>query len=119
MCARALLRLLSFRQLTRVMHYPLGRRRLSPENETKVRADVRWAIERASRYLPGNTVCFPRGLAAQAMCRRRGIDTVLYYGAKVLEGCGLQAHVWVGEGPNAVVGFENSADYHILARFPA
>ena len=50
-------------------------------------------------------MCFQQGLAAQLMLRRRGIPSVLYYGA-AQDGSGLHAHVWVRDGDIDVIGGE-------------
>src|SRR5258706_2976274 len=42
---------------------------------------VRWAVEAAARRVPWRALCFEQGLAAQQMLRRRGVQSVLYYGA--------------------------------------
>jgi len=47
---------------------------------------VRWAIWTATRHQRERVVCFPRAIAAQAMLRRRGVSTTLYYGAASQEG---------------------------------
>lgn len=117
--ARLLLRFLSFRQLTSFFSCPLPNTVLSPPERQQLRSDVSWAVDRASVYLPGKTVCFPRGISAQIMCRKRGIDTIMYYGAAIDPVVGLTAHVWVQDGPNGVVGHDVASQYGVLARFPA
>src|SRR5271163_3892061 len=80
--ARVMLLLLSFRQLTRFFNRSSPTERTPANSErARLRQDVRWAIARAAEYLPGETACFPRGIAAQAMLRRRGCNATLYYGA--------------------------------------
>lgn len=117
--ARLMLLALPFRRLT-----PLLNRRLAvaevidSEDRHRIRQDVAWAIDRAATHLPGKTTCFPRGIAAQAMCRRRGMGVVLYYGAATLPDKGLSAHVWVLDGTKGVTGHEIADDYRILGRFP-
>ena len=117
--ARMLLRVLTFRQLTRLFSIPLRKTVLSSTERDQLRRDVGWAIEKASDCLPGKTVCFPRGVAAQIMCRKRGIDTMMYYGAVVDPVAGLTAHVWVQDGSCGVVGHVGADKYGVLARFPA
>jgi hypothetical protein len=117
--ARLLLRFFSFRQLTPVFNSPLRKTVLSSTEREQLRLDVCWGIERAAEILPGRTVCFPRGIAAQIMCRKRGIDSILYYGAKVDPLTGLSAHVWVQDGTEGVVGHLVANQYHVLARFLA
>jgi Transglutaminase-like superfamily len=117
--ARLLLRLFSFRQLTRFFSLPLRKTLLSEARHQQLRRDVSWAIQRAARCLPGKTCCFPQGIAAQIMCRKRGIDTIMYYGAAMDPVAGLTAHVWVQDGSNGVVGHLIADKYGVLARFPA
>jgi hypothetical protein len=87
------------------------------EFETQ-RKNVKWAVARASRVLPGETVCFPRGIAAHIMCQIRGIDTTLFYGAAVLPDRGLRAHVWLQDGATGIVGTSLADKYCVLTRFP-
>jgi hypothetical protein len=118
-CARLLLRFLSFRRLTWLFGIPLGKAALSGAEREQLRRDVGWAVGRASDCLPGETACFPRGVAAQIMCRKRGIDTIMYYGAVLDPVAGLRAHVWVQDGPYGVVGSLFASQYSVLAKFPA
>jgi len=52
------------------------------------------------------------------MLRRRGIDSVLYYGAAQDPENGLRAHVWVRDGDVDVIGCEIARGFAILAAFP-
>jgi hypothetical protein len=63
-------------------------------------------------------MCFQQGLAAQLMLRRRGIPSVLYYGAAQDDRSGLYAHVWVRDGDVDVIGGEIADRFAILAAFP-
>jgi hypothetical protein len=118
--AKAALVVVPFRWLV-----PLFNRQLTsahgPESveRKRLREEVRWAIERVAARLPGTTVCFPRAIAAQIMCRRRGIGAVLYYGAAPLPGKGLSAHVWVLDESEGVVGHQVANSYQVMARFPS
>jgi hypothetical protein len=117
--ARLILLVLPFRRLTPFFNRPSPPAMiLDPVERRRLRQDVGWAIELAGRHLPGETTCFPRGIAAQAMCRRRGVGAVLCYGAATLPETGLSAHVWVLDGTEGVVGHQAASDYRILARFP-
>lgn len=92
-----------------------GRRPLPARADAVARA--RWAVEAWSRRVPWRTVCFQRGLALHWMLRRRGIGSVLLYGAR-REGEGLAAHVWVDVDGETVIGGEEAAGFACLARFP-
>lgn len=116
--ARLALRFFHFKRLT----WLFGRAAKKPEVVGNARAqfrkEVRQAIGDAQRFLPGETACFPRAIAAQAMLRRRGVSTTLYYGAKTIPDRGLTAHAWVQDGAVGVVGYSDASDYHALARYP-
>ena len=118
-CARLMLLLLSFRQLTRFFNRSSSKDgALAGAERARLRQDVRWAVERAADRLPGETACFPRGIAAQAMLRRRGCNATLYYGAATLPQKGLSAHVWVLDGTEGIVGHQVAKDYRVIAHFP-
>jgi len=52
------------------------------------------------------------------MLRRRGVPSVLYYGATQDDRTGLSAHVWVRDGDVDVIGGEIASHYAVLATFP-
>ena len=116
--ARLALRILPFRRLRwffdRAPHGP----QLQGDQRQQVRREVAWAIDRAAAHLPGQTVCFPRGIAAQLMLVRRRVGVTLYYGAATLPGRGLSSHVWVQDGDIGVVGHQEAAQFKVLARYP-
>jgi hypothetical protein len=117
--ARLMLRFLPFLRLKNFFDRPGSRHIELVESEReRVRQNVRWSIERAAGCLPGNTSCFPLGIAAQAMCRKRGVGATLYYGAAILPEKGLSAHVWVLDGTQGIVGHRIASEYRIIARFP-
>jgi hypothetical protein len=117
--ARAMLFALPFRYLTRLFGRHPSRGNLDALNHEQMRDDVRWAILRTADLLPGKTTCFPRAMAAQAMCLRRGIPAVLNYGASPSGETGVTAHVWVMDNTEGVVGHEIASSYRIIARFPS
>jgi hypothetical protein len=79
---------------------------------------IRWAIGACARRVPWRAKCFEQGLAAHLMLRRRGVLSVLYYGAAPHQQRGLSAHVWVRHGDIDVVGGEAASRYALLATFP-
>jgi hypothetical protein len=117
--ARLLLWVVPFRHLTWLLRRtPPAHNNLAGAERQHFNRDVRWAVDRAAAFLPGETVCFPRGIAAQAICRRRGIPAVVYYGAANAQGTGLSAHVWVLDGDDGIVGHKLANEFRVLARFP-
>jgi hypothetical protein len=63
-------------------------------------------------------MCFQQGLAAQFMLRRRGVPSVLYYGAATDDRSGLSAHVWVRASGVDVIGGEIASRFAVLMTFP-
>lgn len=94
------------------------RRTGSFESQETIVNRVRWAIAAASVRVPWRAVCFQQGLAAHLMLRRRGVQSVLCYGASQRPDTGLTAHVWVRAGDLDVVGCETASQYALLASFP-
>lgn len=78
---------------------------------------VRQAVKRAARRLPWTIVCFPEGLAAHWMLRRRGFASRLVYGLRSSTEK-LSAHVWVTLGGEVIVGEETQDPHHCVAIFP-
>lgn len=91
----------------------------SPHERLAIRARTRWAVLACARWVPWRAVCYQQGLAAQWMLRRRGIPSVLYYGAAPDEEKGLLVHVWVRDGEIDVIGGEGASRFAVLATFPA
>lgn len=117
--ARLALRVVPFRRLTWFFERPARQPELEGSRREQIRAEVQRAIYLVAPRLPGQIVCFPKAIAAQAMLRRRGIAATLYYGAKAKCGTQLQAHVWVQDGDHPVVGQFTSQGYAVLSRYPS
>lgn len=106
--------LLPFRRVAAAASAP-ARGPARTDSETVRRA--RSAIAGWSRRVPWRTVCFQKGLALHWMLRRRGIRSVLFYGARC-DGDGMAAHVWVDVDGETVIGGEEAPRFSCLARFP-
>jgi len=116
--SRLALQCLPFRLIQRFMNRAPKQPQLQGEERKRMREDIRWVISGMANHLPGETVCFPQGLAAQEMLRRRNIGTTLYFGATAKAGISLKSHVWVQDGEAAVIGCRGAAGYKIVAKFP-
>lgn len=115
--AHTAIRVLPFRHLTRAFERPVAHPVLTESARRDAIADVRRAITAAASRLPGSPSCFARAVAAQAMLRRRGVRTTLFYGARTANGRDLRAHVWLYAGDDAVVGQENAPEYTVIAEY--
>jgi hypothetical protein len=113
------IRALPFRFIGRLAERPNGGMELPRHIRLTTVRRVRWAISQATARVPWQTMCFQQGLAAQLMLRRRGLPSVLYYGAAQHEPIGLHTHVWVRVGDIDVIGTESVDRFAVLATFPS
>jgi hypothetical protein len=109
---------LPFRHVGLLAARPIHRPKLPRQARLSKVQRIRWAIIATSARAPWRALCFQQGLAAQLMLRRRGIPSVLYYGAAQDDESGLYAHVWVRDGDVDVIGAENAYRFAVLATFP-
>ena len=118
--ARLALCLFPFRCLAWYFSLPARRPELSGDARLRARKEVRDALIRARRRSPGRITCLHQAMAAQAMLRRRGVNTTLYYGTATLPE-GLTGHAWVQDGTEGVIGYQIAQRdrYHVLAHYPA
>lgn len=80
--------------------------------------EIASAVRSAAAKLPWRLVCFPQGLAAQRMLRRRGYDARLHYGIGKSEEDRLQAHVWVSLDGRTLIGGEEAPRFREVASYP-
>lgn len=79
---------------------------------------VTWAIEVASRYIPGGVKCLTRALAARVLLARQGYITQLHIGVAKDERGQLEAHAWVESEGRVVMGRLHDGERFIpLANF--
>jgi hypothetical protein len=109
---------LPFRYIGLLAARPIRRPTLPGQARVYELRRVRWAIITIAARLPWSALCFQQSLAAQLMLQRRGISSVLYYGAAQDDRSGLRAHVWVRDGNVDVIGGEIACRFAILATFP-
>ena len=74
-------------------------------NQVVIAADVGWAVTRAARYAPFRAVCLPQAIAAHRMLRRRGVASVMHFGAARRQTKTLDAHAWLDAAGVEVTGY--------------
>jgi len=74
-------------------------------------------LARAERRLPWKTTCLVAALAARAMLRRRGMDSVLRFGVRRGADGRLGAHAWLEAGGGIVCGGPEAEGFAPLAGF--
>jgi hypothetical protein len=120
LAAQCALKVFPFQRLTWFFERRAKQPELTGEARRQSREEVRKAIVRVWFHSPIHTTCLHRAIAAQAMLRRRGVSTTLYYGAATLPERGLTAHAWVQDDKEGVMGHLTAQrdQYHVLARYP-
>lgn len=73
--------------------------------EALIAADVSWAVTRAARYAPFSAVCLPQAMAAHRMLRRRGVASVMHFGAVRARIKALDTHAWLDAAGVEVTGY--------------
>ena len=87
------------------------------ENKYTVIKKISWAVVTVSRYTPWESKCLVQALAAQAMLKRRKIDSTLYLGVNKGEKNRIIAHAWLRSGHLIVTGKEGNGEFVEVARF--
>ena len=79
--------------------------------------DIGWAVTRAARYLPFKAVCLPQAMAARVMLRRRGVDSVMHFGAAKGTEKPFDAHAWLDAAGVEVTGYPVAAQFAEIGCF--
>lgn len=115
--AGTVIRFLPFRRVLATAGRTPGVPPPDPSARENIGARVGWAVRASAARLPWRPLCFPQGLAAQWMLRRRGIDSTFYYGGQVCDG-DVRAHVWVADGDVPIVGGRVDGSMQVLVQVP-
>ncbi|SRR5579883_1346873 len=76
-----------------------------------------WAINLATRYMPGGAKCLARALTAQVLMNRQGHTSELRIGVAKGEGGKLEAHAWVEYQGRVAIG--NLKDLYRFIQLPS
>jgi hypothetical protein len=81
-----------------------------------------WAVTRAARHVPFSAVCLPQAMAARIMLKRRGVDSVLHFGArigqdKIGQDKPIDAHAWLDAAGVEVTGYPVANTFAEIACF--
>jgi hypothetical protein len=89
---------------------------ISP-NQTHLAEDIGWAVTRAARYVPFKAVCLPQAMAARVMLKRRGVASVMHFGAAKGTDKPLDAHAWLDAAGVEVTGYPVAEGFAEIACF--
>ena len=88
-----------------------------PPQEMALAREIGWAVTRTARYVPFRAVCLPQAMAAQFMLRRRGVASVMHFGAGKGTDRPLDAHAWLDAAGVEVTGYPVSPHLAEIACF--
>jgi len=74
-------------------------------DQVSIAVDVGWAVTRAARYVPLKAVCLPQAMVAHRMLQRRGVASVMRFGAVRVEAKPLDTHAWLDAAGVKVTGY--------------
>lgn len=78
---------------------------------------VGWAVALAARNVPFKAVCLPQAMAAKTMLGRRGIASIMHFGAGFGTVKPIDAHAWLDAAGMPVTGYPISPDIAEIACF--
>ena len=74
-------------------------------------------MTRAARYVPFKAVCLPQAMAARVMLKRRGVKSVMHFGAAKGTDKPLDAHAWLDAAGVEVTGYPVAENFAEIACF--
>lgn len=79
--------------------------------------EISWAVTRGAAHVPFKAVCLPQAMAARIMLRRRGIASVMHFGAAIGRDKPLDAHAWLDAAGVKVTGYPVAREFAEIACF--
>lgn len=67
--------------------------------------EIGWAVTRAACHVPFKAVCLPQAMAARIMLERRGVGSVLHFGAAIGKEKPIDTHAWLDAAGVKVIGY--------------
>ena len=86
-------------------------------DQARLAAEIGWAVTRAARYVPFKAVCLPQAMAARVMLKRRGVKSVMHFGAAKGTEKPLDAHAWLDAAGVQVTGYPVAENFAEIACF--
>jgi Transglutaminase-like superfamily len=88
-----------------------------PRDHARLAEEIGWAVTRAARHVPFRAVCLPQAMAARIMLKRRGVDSVLHFGARLGRDKPMDAHAWLDAAGVEVTGYPVEKTFAEIACF--
>jgi hypothetical protein len=87
------------------------------DDDVRLAEEIGWATVSAARHVPFKAVCLPQAMAARIMLRRRGVASVLHFGAAKGKEKAIDAHAWLDAAGVEVTGYPVAAQFSEIACF--
>ncbi|MBI1202388.1 MAG: lasso peptide biosynthesis B2 protein [Rhodopseudomonas sp.] len=84
-------------------------------DDVRVASDIGWAVTRAARHVPFAAVCLPQAMAARVMLKRRGVASILHFGAAKAKDQTLDTHAWLDAAGIEVTGYPVAKSFTEIA----
>jgi hypothetical protein len=85
--------------------------------QARLAAEVSWAVTRAAAHMPFKAVCLPQAMAARVMLKRRGVASVIHFGAARGADKPFDAHAWLDAAGVEVTGYPVAVKFAEIACF--
>lgn len=95
----------------------VGARSSGPDEHRRLARHIGWAVTRAAHHVPFRAACLPQAMAARMMLGRRGVKSVLHFGAMTSERATFDAHAWLDAAGVAVTGYPVATEAVEIACF--
>jgi hypothetical protein len=89
----------------------------SSDYDARVAETVGWAVTRAARNIPFEAACLPQAMVGRIMLKRRGVNSVLHFGAKMGQDNPIYAHAWLDAAGMNVTGYPVPETFAEIACF--
>ena len=86
-------------------------------DQARLAEDIGWVVTRAARHVPFKAVCLPQAMAARVMLKRRGVKSVMHFGAAKGTEKPLDAHAWLDAAGVEVTGYPVAENFAEIACF--
>jgi hypothetical protein len=86
-------------------------------DQARVAKAIGWAVTRAAGYVPFEAVCLPQAMAARLMLKRRGVRSIMHFGAAKGAAQPFDTHAWLDAAGVEVTGYPVAAGFTEIACF--
>jgi hypothetical protein len=88
------------------------------EATARLAKEISWAVTRAAAHAPFSAVCLPQALAARRMLKRRGVASIMHFGARRGDAAkSIDAHAWLDAAGVKVTGYPVAREFTEIACF--